>query len=203
VIEGRLPSQRLVICVNGVRVDEFTLSRRGVRACLVPWNLLAGAPMLDIAFTTPDAARLSDFAPGADRRQLGFAFESLLLYPSAHAEWQSGGGLSGPEPVPVDIGSILAADQMPLNELMLRFESLGQNCEFALLQRQCSAEPLGLLRFSSTPPCPSCWTHWSMASPAWARPAPSRWTSPPTGANTWCATPGSASSTTPGRNRAR
>ena len=39
VIDGRLPSQRLVIHVNGVRVDEFTLSRRGVRACLLPWNL--------------------------------------------------------------------------------------------------------------------------------------------------------------------
>lgn len=30
-----------------------------------------------------------------------------------------------------------------------RFESLGQNCEFGLLQRRCGAEPLGLLRFSS------------------------------------------------------
>jgi hypothetical protein len=34
---------------------------------------------------------------------------------------------------------------------MLRFESLGQNCEFGLVQRRCGAEPLGLLRFASAP----------------------------------------------------
>jgi len=35
--------------------------------------------------------------------------------------------------------------------LMLRFESLGENCEFGLVQRRCGAEPLGLLRFASAP----------------------------------------------------
>jgi hypothetical protein len=34
---------------------------------------------------------------------------------------------------------------------MLRFESLGENCEFGLVQRHGGSEPLGLLRFSSTP----------------------------------------------------
>jgi len=34
---------------------------------------------------------------------------------------------------------------------MLQFESLGENCEFGLVQRRGGAEPLGLLRFSSTP----------------------------------------------------
>jgi hypothetical protein len=32
----------------------------------------------------------------------------------------------------------------------MQFESLGENCEFGLFQRRCDAEPLGLLRFSST-----------------------------------------------------
>ena len=40
---------------------------------------------------------------------------------------------------------------MPLSELMLKFESLGENCEFGLVQRRGGSEPLGLLRFSSTP----------------------------------------------------
>ena len=39
----------------------------------------------------------------------------------------------------------------PPAHLMLRFESLGQNCEFGVVQRHYGAEPLGLLRFSSTP----------------------------------------------------
>jgi hypothetical protein len=36
-------------------------------------------------------------------------------------------------------------------ELMMRFESLGENCEFGLVQRRCGAEPLGLFRFASAP----------------------------------------------------
>lgn len=34
--------------------------------------------------------------------------------------------------------------------MMLRFESLGENCEFGLAQRAAGAEPLGLMRFAST-----------------------------------------------------
>jgi hypothetical protein len=36
-------------------------------------------------------------------------------------------------------------------DLVLRFESLGDNCELGLVQRQAGAEPLGLLRFAGTP----------------------------------------------------
>lgn len=42
-------------------------------------------------------------------------------------------GSQGPDPRPSD--------------LLKRFESLGDNCEFGLVQRFCGAEPLGLLRF--------------------------------------------------------
>ncbi len=37
---------------------------------------------------------------------------------------------------------------LPLSKLLLRFEALGDNCEFGLAQRQAGAEPLGLLRFA-------------------------------------------------------
>jgi hypothetical protein len=37
-------------------------------------------------------------------------------------------------------------------ELFLRFESLGDNCEFGVVQRYFGANPLGLLRFTHTPP---------------------------------------------------
>lgn len=37
---------------------------------------------------------------------------------------------------------------LPPADLMLKFESLGDNCEFGLVQRHFGAEPLGLLRFS-------------------------------------------------------
>ena len=150
IVEGRLDQQRLGVSVNGVAIDEFVITRRTTRSCLLPWAVLRGRSSVDVSFDLPDAARPSDFGTSTDDRLLGVAFASLRLYPSLHDEWHSD-NLSGPEPVAVDVASIMAADQMPLNRLMMQFESLGQNCEFGLLQRQCQAEPLGLLRFSSTP----------------------------------------------------
>ena len=47
--------------------------------------------------------------------------------------------------VPIDVSAL--SDR----ELMLRFESIGENCEFGLVQRRCGAEPLGLFRFGSAP----------------------------------------------------
>lgn len=37
-------------------------------------------------------------------------------------------------------------------DLVMQFESLGENCEFGLVQRYYDAEPLGLLRFAATAP---------------------------------------------------
>jgi len=49
----------------------------------------------------------------------------------------------------VDVGRV--ADPAA-NALVTRFESLGQNCEFGLVQRRYGAEPLGLLRWASVKP---------------------------------------------------
>ena len=52
------------------------------------------------------------------------------------------------------VASGAAAPELPElsdRELMLRFESIGENCEFGLVQRRCGAEPLGLFRFASAP----------------------------------------------------
>ena len=44
----------------------------------------------------------------------------------------------------------MACTGLSIRAIALQFESLGENCEFGLFQRRCDAEPLGLLRFSST-----------------------------------------------------
>jgi hypothetical protein len=44
-----------------------------------------------------------------------------------------------------------APSTIPDSELVLKFESLGDNCELGLVQRRMGAEPLGLLRFAGTP----------------------------------------------------
>jgi hypothetical protein len=149
VMLGRLPAQRLRVAVNGHEVAHFTIARRTVRACRIPWSMLEGEPHTEIAFDTPDAARPSDLGAGADARPLGVALSRLHFYPDAHAAGLP--DLMEGQPVPVDVATIMQADRMPLAELMGKFESLGQNCEFGLVQRRCQAEPLGLLRFSSTP----------------------------------------------------
>lgn len=42
-----------------------------------------------------------------------------------------------------------AAPPLQPSDLVQAFESIGDNCEFGLVQRYCGAEPLGLFRFSS------------------------------------------------------
>lgn len=39
---------------------------------------------------------------------------------------------------------------LPISELMLRFESLGADCQFGSVQRLCGVEPLGLFRFMAS-----------------------------------------------------
>ena len=43
------------------------------------------------------------------------------------------------------------SDALSDRDLVLNFESLGDNCELGLVQRMAGAEPLGLLRFAGTP----------------------------------------------------
>jgi hypothetical protein len=140
-----LAAQRLRVLANGVEVGSFTLARRAERACLIPVAALEGRDSLEIVFEMPDAARPADLAGGRDMRELAIALISLRLYPDRLA-WPG-----GDTPVEVDIAAVMRTDQMKLSQLMLQFESLGQNCEFGLVQRRCEAEPLGLLRFASTP----------------------------------------------------
>lgn len=59
-------------------------------------------------------------------------------------------GYSAPMGQPLAAAVANATDH-ELRELMLGFESLGENCEFGLVQRRCGGEPLGLFRFASVP----------------------------------------------------
>ena len=60
-----------------------------------------------------------------------------------------------PDPAPAQhappASPAAAAAALSAGELMKSFESIGENCELGLVQRQCGTEPLGLLRFASAP----------------------------------------------------
>ncbi len=126
--------------MNGVPVGSFTLTRRTIRACAIPAEALQDGA-LEISFETPDAARPCDLVASNDRRALAVAFSTLRIYPD---RLYRNGLLVRAEPAGV-------GEAISPHDLMLSFESLGQNCEFGLVQRRCEAEPLGLLRFASTP----------------------------------------------------
>jgi hypothetical protein len=132
----RLTAQRLALSVNGVPAGAVALRDHAVVKLELP---AAGADTLDLVFDTPDAARPMDFS-GADNRTLGVSFKRLLLTPAP----------ADAPPPPRPMTRPVEPAEEPAR-LMLRFESLGENCEFGLVQRRCGAEPLGLLRFASAP----------------------------------------------------
>jgi hypothetical protein len=124
-------SKQIIICVNGITIRSFvfTLPMRTVRACIIPSEVLvAGGPVM-IVFKTPDAVH----GPAGDDRVLAFAFRSLQLFPDKLALATSPSQVD--EPVPEDFCPVMFSGQIPVSELMLKFESLGQNCEFVRAAR--------------------------------------------------------------------
>ena len=143
VWKDRLPVQRLTVFVNGSEVGDFALREVDTLEIEVPWELIEGREWVQVMFRHPDAAKPSDVSGVPDNREIAIAFEAVSFFrrvepPSGPPEAYAVAGDDDPEMLPVD-------------RLMMRFESLGENCEFGLAQRRCGAEPLGLLRFASAP----------------------------------------------------
>jgi hypothetical protein len=105
----------------------------------------------------PDARRPVDLGTSGDTRAIAVSINSLRILmldtplPTMHQRTSH---------VPLSMSSE-TGEQAALDgaekmlgispaELVARFQSLGDNCEFGLFQRNCGAEPLGLLRFSTT-----------------------------------------------------
>lgn len=125
-----LSAQRLQVLINGCAVGDFFIREVGTIECRIPWQAIESGAPLAVTFRHPDAARPREICGAPDDRPIALAFERLALYRGADRA---------------------AAAPIPLDRLMLRFESLGENCEFGLAQRRCGADPLGLLRFASAP----------------------------------------------------
>jgi hypothetical protein len=138
--KDRLPAQHLAVVVNGREIAEFLISEVASVECTVPWELIEGREWVSVTFRHPDAAKPVDVNGVPDHREIALAFETLSLFRRL-------------DPVAEAIGNAreISAGDMPLDQLMMQFESLGENCEFGLVQRRCGAEPLGLLRFASAP----------------------------------------------------
>jgi hypothetical protein len=158
-----LPSQRLIVSVNDTVVGSTDISRPTLLGYRIPASLGRRSDRMVITLQHPDAARPKDFSDIADERSLAFALFEAKLYRINNADL--------PDHTRLPTGLMLGSTHersfgarghvdltewattrtgLAIPQIALQFESLGENCEFGLFQRRCDAEPLGLLRFSST-----------------------------------------------------
>ena len=138
-------SQRLTVSVNGALIGQSTVTHGGRFGYRIPAAALAGVATTSVVLIHPDAARPCDCRPSDDTRLLSFSVKRLTV--SRIFPGRSGLRIEGSGGIALsDLEQIVG---MAPNKFMLCFESLGDNCEFGLVQRRCGAEPLSLLRFSS------------------------------------------------------
>ena len=156
-----LPSQRLIVSVNDAVVGSSTLFRPTLLGFRLPRTMLTAADKVLITLQHPDAARPKDFSDNGDERDLSFSLSEFKVYRVTNSGDQQSklppGLMLGPGSERVlTRGHIDIAEWatkrtgLSIPQIAMRFESLGENCEFGLFQRRCDSEPLGLLRFSST-----------------------------------------------------
>jgi len=121
--------QRMLVGVRNQAVAQISVEKGGTLGFHIPARLLAAPGPVRLLFVHPDFTRPSIIS-GNDDRDLSFCIHQVRL--------------SRVQPRP----SLVAGQDLPPAEMVARFESLGDNCEFGLVQRKLGAEPLGLLRFS-------------------------------------------------------
>jgi hypothetical protein len=157
-----LNSQRLIVSVDETTIGMATLSRPTVLAWRIPVGLIRRAERNLVTLSHPDVARPRDMGAGIDDRELAFSISEVRVYhlPAPMAA-------DHPMPSGLSLGSAVSPGfaihpgielkewvtrrtGLTLAELAASFESIGDNCEFGLLQRRCDTEPLGLLRFSGS-----------------------------------------------------
>ena len=158
-----LPSQRLVVSINDTVVGSTELSRPTLLGYRISPGLARRSDRMLITLQHPDAARPKDFSDTGDDRYLAFSLSEAKLYRVTNSDAPLGARLpAGLMLGPTNERSFgarghgdltewaMSRTGLTIPEIALKFESLGENCEFGLFQRRCDAEPLGLLRFSST-----------------------------------------------------
>jgi hypothetical protein len=140
-----LPSQRLTVCVNGTVIGQSSVAAKARLGYRIPAAALAGRDSTSVLLSHPDAARPCDFGESKDTRTLSLAVQQLRL--SRIVDGVSGAHRAGTG------GLALAQLDRVVNmspaRFILNFESIGDNCEFGVVQRLCGAESfLSLLRFA-------------------------------------------------------
>jgi hypothetical protein len=144
-VQSLLPYQRLTVSVNRTVVGHSTILQSGRLGYRVPAAVLRDRKTTSIVLTHPDGARPCDFGRGNDDRVLSLSLKRLTAWRIRPGTM----GLRMPGTGGIRLSEIEQSVGMAPEKFILNFESLGDNCEFGLVQRRCGAEPLSLLRFSN------------------------------------------------------
>ncbi len=142
-----LPAQVVMLALDGRLLATVELRGLRVMAFPLPPGLAPGEAVLSLAHLSCGKPRAP--AQMRDGQPLGLMVHSLRVFRLDAAE-RSAGGAAGPaglRPGPFVRAEVERRTGLPVRALAERFESIGQGCQFGLVQRQCGAEPLGLLRF--------------------------------------------------------
>lgn len=126
--------QRVAVWSDGHLLASHRVHRPTEISLSVPRRLVEGG-RLTLTIAHYDRVRASELNGGSDARLLSVLLRSVRLY--------------GSDRVPLP-HTPAERDPLPAEALMGRFHSLGDNCEFGIVQRRFGAEPLNLLRFSAT-----------------------------------------------------
>jgi hypothetical protein len=136
-LEGTI--QRIAISINGNFVSDVQLLGPFECAVVIRRRLMRLDRENIIRFFYRHSAEPGQLSPKETRR-LAVAFKRIKLEPVYFQAYAEPRFLPKPT-LPHSAESLLALGK--------QFQSLGQNCEFGLVQRRLGAEPMGLLRFAS------------------------------------------------------
>jgi hypothetical protein len=147
-------AQALTVRVNGRDVGSARLEGEGTLGFAIPDDVGRGDGALTITLLHPDAVVPAELGLNEDTRSLSVALRRLRVF------WAAAEPPYAPRARPalpmVDAGALAEAVRgltaLPVGDLVTRFESLGTNCEFGLLQHKVGVEPLGLLRYGGISP---------------------------------------------------
>ena len=136
--------QTLTVALNGTVLRRLRLVGGMPTTIPFPGDLVRPDAENILVLDHPDAVRPSEAQPGnGDTRLLSLAFQRLDVEP-LDPPMSLAPRLLPEAPPPAD-----AAETKALAET---FQSLGQSCDVGNFQRQCGAEPFGLLRFAGIAP---------------------------------------------------
>ena len=157
VIPMRAPGvapQVLTVLVNGVACGTETVDLECTLGFLLH-NVPPGpGGDIELGLHHPGAAAPADYVGGTDTRRLGVAVQEIVLQwlPDERPFTPRRRGSLALRPPALLAEMVRGCTGLAAADLLPYFESIGNNCEFGLVQRMYQVEQLGLLRFGGIAP---------------------------------------------------